>query len=84
VIQHHQEKIVAPHGYYAVKPHLVNRHVRPAAAIITALNAELLERTKTAWTGTKDRGGHRRVFGLDDLVGEDPQFRFELEKWDGR
>jgi hypothetical protein len=82
-MQRHLEKLAAPHGDYAAKPKLVNRHVRPATPIATAVDAQRLKRTKMAWTGARDIGGYGRVFTLDEMVGENSHFKFKLERWDG-
>jgi hypothetical protein len=79
-----EEKRAAPYGLYAVKPNALNRHVRSATAIKTTLNPRKLGATKSGWTGTRDQGGYKRVFTLDEMVGETSIFKFKLERWDGR
>jgi hypothetical protein len=82
-MRRHLEKLAAPHGDYAAKPKLVNRHVRPATPIVTVVDAQRLKRTKMAWTGARDKGGYGRVFTLDEMVGDNSRFKFKLERWDG-
>lgn len=70
-------------GDYAVKPRVLHRHVRPAIALPTRLKSGNLRHTKNAYTGGRDKGGHGRVFTLEELVGPGSKFQFTLEKWDG-
>ena len=79
-----EEKRAVPYGDYAVKPSVLNRRVRPATAIKTALNTGKLGATKNGWTGARDKGGYKRVFTLDEMVGENSIFKFRLERWNGR
>jgi hypothetical protein len=83
-MQRMEQKRAAPLGDYAVKPAILNRHVRPATAIRSELKTKKLKHTKNAWTGARDKGGYRRVFTLDEMVGENSIFTFQLERWDGR
>jgi hypothetical protein len=83
-MQRAEQKRTAPFGDYAVKPSVLNRHVRPAAAIQSELSTKKLKHTKNAWTGARDKGGYKRVFTLDEMVGEGSIFNFRLERWDGR
>lgn len=71
-------------GDYAVKPKVLQHHVRPAIAVSTQLKSEGLKHTKNAYTGGRDKGGYGRVFRLEELVGADSKLGFTLEKWDGR
>lgn len=82
-VQRMAQKRAAPFGDYAVKPAVLNRHVRPAAAIQSELKTRKLKHTKNAWTGARDKGGHRHVFTLGEMVGESSVFNFRLERWDG-
>jgi hypothetical protein len=38
----------------------------------------------TSYVGARDSGGLKKIFGLDDLVGDSSTYAFELRKWDGR
>jgi hypothetical protein len=82
-MQRLKEKRAAPLGHYAIKPAVIKHHVRPAAAIATKLNTTKLQHTKNGWTGARDKGGFKRIFTLDEMVGEN-SFGFRLERWDGR
>lgn len=82
-MQRLKEKRAAPLGHYAIKPAVIKHHVRPAAAIATKLNTMKLQHTKNGWTGARDKGGFKRIFTLDEMVGEN-SFGFRLERWDGR
>jgi hypothetical protein len=83
-VQRLQEKCAAPYGSYAVKPRVLNCHVRPATAVKTKLEAWKLKHTKNGWTDARDQGGYRQVFTLDETVGENSRFKFGLDHWDGR
>jgi len=83
-MQRLERKHGAPFGDYVVKPSILNRHVRPASAIQSGLKTKKLKHTKNAWTGARDKGGHKRIFTLDEMVGEGSIFNFRLERWDGR
>ena len=82
-IQRMEAKRAAPHGFYAVKPAVLNHHVRPAIAINSNLNTSKLKPTKNSWTGVRDKGGYKRVFTLNEMVGEGSIFKFRLEQWNG-
>jgi hypothetical protein len=77
-------KQAAPYGDYVVKPRLVNKHARPAAAVDVKFDAMKLRHTKSAYTGGRVKGSPRRVYSLDELVGDSSKFKFRLEIWDGR
>jgi hypothetical protein len=79
-----EHKRAAPYGDYSVKPHAINKYVRSATAIDAKLDAIKLRHTKQAYTGGRLRSNPRRVYRLDELVGEDSLFKFKLEPWDGR
>ncbi|KIM74031.1 hypothetical protein PILCRDRAFT_80479 [Piloderma croceum F 1598] len=79
-----QRKAAAPYGDFAVKPGLVNKHIRNAGrAISTSLDASDMPHASTSYVGTRYSGGPRRIFGLDELVGKDSPYGFEIRKWDG-
>lgn len=78
------EKRAAPYGDYVVKPRLVNKHVRPAAAVHVKYDAMKLRHTKSAYTGGRLKGSPKRIYSLDELVGDGSKFKFRLESWDGR
>lgn len=77
------QKRAANFGDYAVKPKVLNHHVRGATAVDTKLNTKKLGHTKNGYTGARDKGGHRRVYGLAELVG-DQSLGFKLQPWDGK
>jgi len=79
-----EEKRAAPYGDYIVKPRVINKYIRPAIAVDVKLDALKLRHTKSAYTGGRLKSAARRVYSLDELVGEDSKFKFKLEKWDGR
>ena len=79
-----EAKRAAPYGEYAIKPKVLNQYVRPATYINTKLDAMKLKHTKYAYTGGRDNGGQKRIFELHELVGENSQFKFKLERWDGQ
>jgi hypothetical protein len=83
-VQRMEQKRTTSYGDYSVKPVMLNRHVRPATAFQSQLKTKKLKHTKDAWTGARDKGGYKWVFTLDEMVGENSIFDFQLERWDGR
>lgn len=82
-MKRYEEKLAAGHGDYVVKPSVINQHVRPANGMRSSANASAFPHTKNAYTGGRVSGG-KKVWRLDELVGEDSKHKFKLEKWDGR
>lgn len=79
-----QRRDAAPYGDFAVKPRLVNKHIKkPGKSIRTGLNAMDMPHASTGYLGKRDFGGTKRVFQLDELVGKGSRYGFELRKWDG-
>jgi hypothetical protein len=79
-----QRKATAPYSNFSVKPGLVNKHIKKAGrAISTSLDASDMPHASTSYVGTRYSGGPRRIFGLDELVGKDSRYGFEIRKWDG-
>jgi hypothetical protein len=80
-----QRRDAASYGDFAVKPRLVNKHIRkPGPLIRTSIDAGNMPHASTAYLGMKDSGGACKVFQLDELVGGGSKYGFELRKWDGR
>lgn len=74
----------APYGHFAVKPRQVNKYVKePGNPIQTHPDAQDMPHASTSYLGMRDSGGLKRVFGLNELVGGDSTYGFELRKWDG-
>jgi hypothetical protein len=67
-----------------VKPRIINKYIRPAAAVDIKFNAMKLMHTKSAYTGGQIKAPSRRVYSINELVGGDSIFKFKLEKWDGQ
>ena len=79
-----QRKDAAPYGDFVNKSRLVNKHIKaPEKLIRTSLNAMDMPHASTGYLGRRDSGGTKRVFQLEELVGKDSQYGFELQKWDG-
>ena len=76
-------KRAAPYGDYMVKPRIINKHVRPATAVDVKFDAMKLRHTKAGYTGGHLKSG-RRIYRLDELVGDSSIFKFRLETWDGK
>jgi hypothetical protein len=75
----------APYGSFAVKLRQVNKYVKePGSQIQTPLDVHDMPHTSTSYLGIRDSGGLKKVFGLDELVGNGSSYGFELRKWDGR
>jgi hypothetical protein len=79
-----EAKRAAPYGQYAIKPMVLSKYVWPVTSINTKLDAMKLKHTKYAYTGARYNGGQKRIFELHELVGENSQFKFKLECWDGQ
>jgi hypothetical protein len=47
------------------------------------MDASNMPHVSTSYVGVRYSSGPRRVFGLDELVGKDSRYGFELQKWDG-
>jgi hypothetical protein len=77
-------KRAALYGDYMVMPRIINKHVRPATAVDAAFDAMKLRRTKSAYTGGRLKSGAKRIYRLDELIGDGSTFKFRLETWDGR
>jgi hypothetical protein len=82
-IERLEAKRAAPYGEYVIKPKVLNKYVMPATSINTKLNATRLKHTKHAYTGIKEKGSPKCIFELHELMGENSQFKFKLERWDG-
>jgi hypothetical protein len=79
-----QRRDAAPYGDFAIKPRLVNKHIKNHAKPVKAtINASDMPHASTAYLGKRDSGGTGRVFQLEELVGEGSEYGFELRKWDG-
>jgi hypothetical protein len=80
-----QRKDAASYGNFAVKPRMVNKHIKkPGQPIRTSLNTGDMPHASTGYVGMQDSGGTGRVFELEQLIGKDSEHDFELRKWDGR
>ena len=80
-----QRKEAVQYGNFAVKPRLVNKHIKKVGCPIqTSLDASNMPHASTSYVGTWYSGGPKKVFTLDELVGKDSIYRFELQKWDGQ
>lgn len=79
-----EEKRATGYGDYVVKPRIINKYIRPAAAVDVKFDAMKLRHTKSAYTGGRIKAPSRRVYNVNELVGEDSIFKFKLKKWDGQ
>jgi hypothetical protein len=79
-----EEKRAASYGDYIAKPQVINKYIRPVVAIDVKFDALKLRQTKSAYTGGRLKSAARRVYTLDELVGEGSKFKFKLEKWVGK
>jgi hypothetical protein len=79
-----QRRDAAPYGDFVVKTRLIDKHIKkPEKSIRTGLNAMNMPHASTGYLGKRDSGGAKRVFRLEELVGNGSQYGFELRKWDG-
>lgn len=72
------------HGYHAAKPAAISKHIKPAKPHRTLQISEDLPHVRTAYLGARDKGGSKKVFRLEEVVGSGSKFGFDLKKWDGR
>jgi hypothetical protein len=80
-----QRKQAAPYGGFNVLPSQVAKHIKKSGEPIqTSLDANDMPHASTGYLGLRNSGGPKRVFGLDELVGDNSAYGFELRKWDGR
>lgn len=67
-----------------MKSHMVNKHVKESRDPIKSdLNTGNMPHASTGYLGACDSGGLKTVFQLDELVGDDSAYSFELRR-DGR
>jgi hypothetical protein len=74
---------VAP-GDYSIRPATVKKHVAHADPVSTALNASDLPAASTGYTAVLEKTHGKKVYRLEELVGEGSKFGFELRQWDGK
>ncbi|KAH9842015.1 uncharacterized protein C8Q71DRAFT_690084, partial [Rhodofomes roseus] len=63
---------------------LIRTHVKAARPIETALLTDTLPHTNGAYTGGRESRTTRQHYRLEDLVGAESRYGFELVHWDGR
>lgn len=79
-----QRRDAAVYGDFAVKPRMVNKHImKPGQPIRTSLDAGNMPHASTGYVGLQDSEGTGRIFELEELVGRDSEYGFELRKWNG-
>jgi hypothetical protein len=79
-----EAKRAVPYGDYAVKPRIINKYVRSSTAIGVKFDATKLRHTKHAYTGGRPESHPKKIYSLNELVGNNSRFKFRLERWDGR
>lgn len=79
-----EAKQAEPYGDYAVKPRIINKYVRSSTAVGVKFDATKLRHTKHAYTGSRPDTHSKRIYSLDELVGDNSRFKFRLERWDSR
>ncbi|KAL1684834.1 hypothetical protein GGG16DRAFT_67535 [Schizophyllum commune] len=60
------------------------KHIDPALPIPTKLQLTGVRVTKTGYTAARDKPAPHRVYRLDELVGPNSKFQFDLVTWQGR
>ncbi|KAI5824957.1 hypothetical protein K523DRAFT_314262 [Schizophyllum commune Tattone D] len=60
------------------------KHIDPALPIPTNLQLTGVRVTKTGYTGMRDKPAPHRVYQLEELVGPNSKFQFDLVTWEGR
>jgi len=75
----------APYGHFSVKRHQVDKYIKELGnPIQTDPDAQDMPHASTSYLGVRDSGGLKKVFRLNELVGDGSTYGFELRKWDGR
>jgi hypothetical protein len=83
-LQRQLEKAHAPYGEYQIRSKAKAHHVLPAKEVRTNLKTRKLRVAKTGWIGLRDNDERDdRAYSLDELVGDDSEFGFNLQEWDG-
>lgn len=50
----------------------------------TQFATDAMPHTKTSYQGLRGSGAVKRVYGLEELVGEGSKFGMDLKHWDGK
>jgi hypothetical protein len=75
----------APYGHFTAKSRQVKKHIKESGHPIQAgLDANDMRHASTGYLGARYTGGTKRVYELDEVVGDESMYGFELRKWDGR
>jgi hypothetical protein len=73
---------------YSGRPNLLRstakNHIHQCLGVKTALKPHKLKATRAGFTAIRDSTGIKRVYSLDDMVGDGSRFHFKLKTWDGR
>jgi hypothetical protein len=68
----------------AVRPKAQKKYAKKADFVFTSTETAQSKVTSTGYTGVDDRERSEVAYELDDLVGENSRFKFDLLEWDGR
>jgi hypothetical protein len=73
-----------PKGQDEARRNILTRHIK-AVNSTTARMISSFPVASTGWVGLREQGpGRKATYSLNDLIGPDSKFRFELKRWDGR
>jgi len=78
---------MAREGAYAnikVRPECTAKFVNSSTPISTESETKNASRVSTGYTGRDDGGCSSKLYTLDELIGEESKFGFQLQKWNGK
>lgn len=68
-----------------VRPSLQERHTASSTPVsVPSFNLDAKTAAKTGYVGIRDSKASKRVYKLDEVVGEGSKFKFNLLEWDGK
>jgi hypothetical protein len=82
-IKRQQDRKNRSFGDYTIRPSTIKNHIKSAQKVSGQLNFNDAPVTKVGYTAVNSEG-YGRTFTLEEMVGPDSEFQFELHTWDGR
>ncbi|KAF8971659.1 hypothetical protein BDZ97DRAFT_1752936 [Flammula alnicola] len=71
------------YGHYHVRKKVQERYINNAEAIECDVEMEKADVTSTAYTAKDDGARSRKIFQLDEVVGENSKYNFKPVSWNG-
>ena len=71
-------------GLAEPRPEVYDKYLGAARLVRSDLKAANVRTTKSAYTGLNHKVQEQSVIALEDLLGPDTQWKFKLQKWDGK